>query len=323
MSRPGYLFIVCPDAELLRTELARALSGHGAEEWERKPYWGDEDLPETFWKDLTLKSLFSTPKALVVRRAQNLKAAEWDKLDKGLANVPADVLPVFCLEGKWDRGKVPVPAVIKKRKPWKLAEKHGWVIQTPGLTAKTMSGFIQRWTRDNGIRLAPGADRALCEVLPPDATAATLELEKLALAAGDQGTITADLAELVAPHEDMDFFRFLDLLQSGGAPRDVWREVLGDRSGTLLFQIISATTREARTLWMMASGEQSEVRLPPFVKKKKQEVASRLGKRGAKHLFDLAFDAELSVKTGAKPAEQILDMLVADLGRTFAARPRR
>lgn len=323
MSRPGFLFIVCPDAELLRTELARTLSGHGAEEWERKAYWGDEDLPENFWKDLTLKSLFSTPKALVVRRAQNLKAAEWDKLDKGLANVPNDVLPVFCLEGKWDRGKAAVPAVIKKRKPWKLAEKHGWTIQTPGLTAKTMSGFIQRWTRDNGIKLAPGADRALSAVLPPDATAATLELEKLALAAGDSATITPDLAELVAPHEDMDFFRFLDLLQSGGAPRDVWREVLGDRSGTLLFQVIAAATREARTLWMLSCGEDAQVRLPPFVKNKKVDVARKLGKAGAKRLFDLAFDAELSVKTGAKPAEQVLDMLVAEMGRVFAPGPRR
>jgi len=103
--RRGHRFLICPDAELLRRQVAKLAAGLGAgpaDKVARKVFWGDDDpFPQGYWGELTTQNLFSTPTVLVLRRAESLKAEVWDRLDEAVRQTASTVLPVFCLEGRW------------------------------------------------------------------------------------------------------------------------------------------------------------------------------------------------------------------------------
>ena len=319
----GVFFLVCPDAQLIRQEIDARL----AEDVRRKVYWADDDPPldEDFWTNLTIKGLFAEPKALILRRSQALLAAHWDTLGQAAPRPGSDVTLFLCLEGAWQKNAPAVPAVLKKRALWtKTAKERVW--QSPGLTRKNVRGFVDAFAKERGLSFAPGAPQAVSQALPLDARAARLELEKIALAAGD-GPITPALADLVAPHEEMDFFAFLDQLQAGRADQ-VWTRVLADHrkpsSDRMLFPLLASVAREARVLGLIASGEEQRVRLPGFVMDRKRALARSLGRPGVAALLDLAMRAEHGVKSGEQNVEQALELLAAGLMDLYrGARSRR
>ncbi len=325
MARQGYSFLVCPDAELLRRRVDALAAAGGMAQAERKVFWGDdpEPLPGAFWEALTQRSLFSTPKTLVLRRANALKAEAWDRLDKALAAANPEVWVFLCLEGAWDR-KAPVPALLAKRALWRHAEKSGWVWQSKGLDDKALRLYVRDWAAERGLAFEPGAQEALCRVLPLDAAALALELDKLDLAAGPERRLLTAHAGLIQGQEDLDLFGLMDALAKGGSPALVWQRVLGNRaeSDSLLFPLIGALSREARLLWMLAAGEDADLKVHPYVKQLKTPLAQRLGKGGVARLLDLALEAELAVKTGERKPDQALELLVAELTRVFRHKAR-
>ncbi len=282
MSRPGYMFLICPDAELLHARIGELLDKHGAADYEKRVYWADEDLPPKFWDDLTLQTLFGSSKAVVLRRAHKLKAAVWDTLDKTIASLSDASFLFICLEGKWERKGPPVPAVLKRRNCWKYAEKQKWFWQSAGLDEKTISGFVGKWAKKNGLTIDSPVMHALTKALPKDARAARLELDKLDLAAGDERRLVMDHIGLIAHSEEMDFFQFMRAMSEGGDPVEIWRRVLTNHSekDSMIFMLTASLTREARALWMMQHGEDSAVRLPPFVKNKKKHWLNGSDLRG-------------------------------------------
>lgn len=323
MSRPRYSFLVCPDPQLIKGQIARMLEQSGQSGWEERVYWGDDDdpLPPAFWQDLTIKSLFPQPKALIVRRAHSFKVDQWDKLNDAMGSVSDEIWPIYCLEGQWKTKKAPVPVALTRRDFFKTAKKSGWVWEMPGLNIGSLRDFVGNWAAENQLQLAPGALDALVQALPTDAVAARLELDKLELAAGDERTITREHTQLIPEAGEMEFFTLMDALGQRGAEAGVWKRVLADhlkKSGDkMVFNLIGYLASQARAYWMLQSGEDSKVKLPPFVKQKKGPVARRLGPRGIAKMIDLALDAEMSIKTGARTPEDTLDILIAGLITLF------
>ncbi|SKA83351.1 DNA polymerase III, delta subunit [Paucidesulfovibrio gracilis DSM 16080] len=320
MAGPDVLFLVCPDGQLMARRIEQQLQQ--TPDHERKVYWGDDDppLPESFWQDLTIQNLFATPKVVVLRRAHLLKAADWDRLADALAAKPSSVLPVFCLEGEWKK-KAPVPAALARRPLWKAASKRGWVWEQPGLNPRTLGDFVGQWAEERGLKLARGAQQTLAQALPCDARAATLELEKIELAVGDDTIVKPELAALIATDREMDFFAFTDALSQGGDPVAVWERVLRDQrkqsKEQMLFPLLGSLAREARILGLILAGEEQRAKVHPFVVKKKTPLAQRLGPRGVAVLFDLCMAAEQGVKSGERRPDQALEKLVADLTRLY------
>ncbi|KAB1442994.1 DNA polymerase III subunit delta [Pseudodesulfovibrio senegalensis] len=323
MARPSYSFYICPDPQMLSTTIAKALDASGVSGWERKAFWGDDDdpLPQVFWQDLTIKGLFSQPKALVVRRAHKLKAEQWKKLNKALRTLGSDVWPFFCLEGQWKGKKPPVPAHVGRLDIYKHARSSGWVWEYPGLDEKDLRNFVSDWAARNNLTLDRGVLQALASALPTDAVASRLELQKLELAVEPGGTVTRQHAELVAPSGEMEFFELMDALGKQGVEAAVWKRVLEDHlkksSDRMIFNLIGYLASQARMYWMLMSGEESKVKAHPYVKKIKTPVARRLGRAGVARMIDLALDAELSIKTGTRNPEEVLDFLVAGLISLF------
>lgn len=319
MNRPKYLFLVCPDPDLIKTHVDERLRASGQSDWETKTFWGDDDdpLPPTFWTDLTIKSLFPQPKALIIRRAQTLKAEHWDKLDAGVKGLGSDIFPVFCLEGQWKTKKAPIPATLSRRNFFKKAKKDGWIWESPGLDQRSLGDFVRNWAARTGITFEQGVDRALTMALPVDAVAARLELDKLELAAGDAKVLRREHVDLIAHVGEMEFFDLMDSLGKRGAEAAVWKRVIDDHfkssKDQMLFNLIGFLASQARMYWMLIHGEEGKVKAHPYVKKLKTGVAQRLGRQGIARMIDLALDAELCVKTGERKYEEVLDILIAGL----------
>lgn len=326
MQRPRYLFLVCPDPQLIKAQIDERLNTSGQQEWKTKTFWGDDDdpLPATFWTDLTIKSLFPEPKALVVRRANALKAEHWDKLDAGVKGLGSDIFPIFCLEGQWKTKKAPVPATLSRRNIFKKAKKDGWVWESRGLDQRSLGDFVRQWAAQNGMTFEPGADRDLIAALPVDAVAARLELDKMELAAGDEKVVRRDHVTMVAQTGEMAFFDLMDALGQPGAEAAVWKRVLDDHAKAakdqMLFNLIGFLMSQARMYWLIATGGQ--VKGNPYVIKKKTPVAKRLGTTGVAHMIDLAMEAEFAIKTGERKYDEVLDSLIAGLIDLFQPKPR-
>lgn len=317
MARPKYLFLICPDPQLIKSHLDERLRTSGQSDWTVKTFWGDDDdpLPATFWTDLTIKSLFPEPKALVVRRAHSLKAEHWDKLDAGVKGLGSDIFPIFCLEGEWKTKKAPIPATLSRRNIYKNAKKDGWIWESGGLDQRAMGDFVRDWAARTGLTFEPGADRSLAMSLPVDGVAARLELDKIELAAGDDKLVRKEHVGLVAHTGEMAFFDLMDALAQPGAEAAIWKRVIDDHAKAakdqMLFNLIGFLASQARMYWMIANG--GNVKGNPYVIKKKTPVAKRLGNQGIAKMIDLALEAELSIKTGARKYEEVLDILIAGL----------
>jgi DNA polymerase-3 subunit delta len=328
-ARRGFRFLVCPDAELLRRQAAVLAEGLGPGAGvARKVFWGDEEpFAPGYWGELTTQNLFSTPTLLLLRRAEALKAEVWDRLGEGLKNTASTVLPVFCLEGAWKEGKAAVPNFLPRRAFWQAAEQNKWIWQSPGLTDASLPKFLDAWASERGLTLNPAARQALAAALPRDGLAAGLELDKIELAAGALGTgtggktITPDLAALVAPHGDMEFFDFMKALaessRSPKAAREVWARVLDDHlrpSGDkILFQLLGYVAWQARQLWMLGQGEGAKVRMRPSDKPVMLKMAQRLGRAGIARIIELTLDANLAVIGGTRRPDDALESYVAEL----------
>lgn len=322
MQRPGFSFLVCPDAELIRERIDQSLAERAeTADWPRKTFWADEPLADEFWRELSVSSLFGGGKALIVRRAHLAPAAFWDQLAGPLKGFNASVWPFFCLEAEQDPRKGPsVPRWIVRQKYWEAAQKLGFVWTSAGLDARGLAAFVQNHARLNGLEAPGPAAQALAAVLPTDGRAARLELDKLALYLRSQGrtAFQPDDARLVERAEGVNVFDLLKGLMASPSPvRDarVWRQLIESRLGgdELIFPLLAMLQSEARMLWQLAHDEPLTRNLPPFVIKEKREMAGRLGSRRIGRIWDACLKAEFSIKTGQATTEQALDMLAADL----------
>ena len=308
---------MCPDAGLLREHVAHLLMAHAPREgtWERHVYWGDEELPQTFWEHLTLQGLFGVPRALVLRNGQNIPAATWKKLSAALGTPNEKTWLIVCLEMGWEKGQPKVPAHIAKQRCLAFADKQGWVWRSAGLDERGVKKFVQTRARALGLNFGEGALEALCASVPPDAAAVEAEMQKLVLAAGD-GVVTTAMTGTAGYVPESNIFAFIKFIQAGNMAA-AWRELhRGQReSDGMLFPFLGLLLREARLLWQVQAGEQ--VRLHPSDEQQKRQLAARLGPQGLARLFDLILRAEWHVKSGERNPEQALEALVADLACLF------
>ncbi len=322
MSRPGFFFLVCPDAELTKIRIEALLAEHSpaGTEYERHVFWADEGLGRHFWESLTLQGLFDAPRIVVLRRAQDLLADDWEKLTGVLGRFNAQIWPFFCLETGFDRGKPKLPRPLTGKKYWTLAQKKGWLWQSAGLNGPGVVRYLKEQASAKGLRFAPGAAEALAAVVPTDASAIRRELEKIELATPDK-VIGPEAADMVTFEPETDIFAFITALQKGRSPGEVWRQVLGGgREDEMLFPFLALLQREARILWRMRFGDDGDIRLPPSVRSAKQATAAKLGAGGLARIWDMALAAESGVKTGERSPAQAMDLLVADLYDLFSSR---
>ncbi len=316
MSRPGFNILVCPDAALLKQRID-AMLGQAGGGYEPAVYWGDDELPDAFWQDMSSASLLGGAKAVILRHVEAMPEAMLKQLGPVLAGPTG--WPFLCVESAWERNGPKLLKRLTSQKFWKVAEKHKWIWTVPGLDQKSLPNHVTAWAKQQTISISQPVFRKLCSLLPLDAAALASELDKLDLVLGQRRELDMQDLELLAPVLELDFWTMLEALTQGRTSTDVWREVLRERSSSdnLLFPLLSSLTRECRLLWQLMHGE--DVRLPGWIKDKKTATARRLGPAKVRAMFALALEADMGVKTGEKSDTQALEILVAGLCVLFAA----
>ena len=315
-ARPAFSFCLSPDGSLSMNWIESTLVQSG-QVWQKKIYWADEGLNDNFWQDLSFPGLLAEPKALVVRQANTLLAEQWRELSSALAGRKQHVWPFFCLEGEWNRGKPALPAVVQKSKCFAFAEKQGWVWRNPGHSRASLRKEVERWLQTRNIKaLSPVLD-SLCAVLPLNARALQLGLDKLGLYLNGRQNLEAADSELFTARVEIDIFVFLQALQNKKSALRVWTKILQEQGSGFLFPFLGLMATEARSLWQLTGPEADHVRLPPVVKDNKIRLARALGRAKIISIFDLLVRTETDVKSGRAEPEQALELLVVNLGRLF------
>ncbi len=333
MSRPAFYFCVCPDAGLMKRqieELARqfpavaedAGGGMGLmpsapkKEWQRHIYWGDEELPPSFWEHLMLQGLFSTPKLIILRNAQNIVAANFKELSEALGNPNPLTWLIICLEVPFEKGKAKIPAHITKLKSFTFASKKGWIWQHSGLDIQGIKHYIVSKASLLGLSFDSHALDALSVSVPPDATAIDGEMEKLRLAA-ENGRVSLDMVGTGSFVPESDTFSFIKQMYAGNL-NAAWREVYRSQHDVeaLLFPVLALLFRDAKILWQILAGE--SVKLYPGAVREKEQQARHLGFAGVAKMFACIVQAELCIKNGERSTQQSLEVLVAELSTLFS-----
>ncbi len=338
MSRPGFYFCICPDAGLIKRHIEKlvqdfpahmentdamgsglmgnALAPSATTAWERHVYWGDEDLSQAFWEHLMLQGLFSKPRLLILRNAQNISAARWKEISSALSNPNPLTWLILCLEGPWEKGQPKLPAHVLKQKSVSFADKKGWIWRHSGLDISGIKKYIQSKAQNLGLTFEPHALDALCASVPPDATAIDGELDKLQLAAND-GHVQMTMVGAGSYIPESNIFSFMNHVYAGNI-NAAWREVHRSQHDmeALLFPFLALLSRDAKTLWQILAGENP--RMHPVAAKEKEACARRLGFGGVAQIFTCIVHAEQAIKSGERNVEQTLEALVTELIHIFS-----
>ncbi len=319
MSRPGFSFCVCPDSELVRERVQHELSSHESS-WRKRTFWGDEELPQSYWQFFHYRALFGETTALVLRRAENLSAPTWKEISNLLQRHRRQVWPFFTIESEWSRKDPPVPAALSQRKCWRLALERGWVWKSPGLDQRGLRHYIQQWARERGIEVDEEFMHRALELLPLHAGLVKRELEKLELWARDKKILTRQDAGHFSVEPEMDVFQFLGCLQRGESLA-VWKRVVQSRmesDPSMFLPFLHLLLREARILWQLL--HQEEVKLPSSIKRQKQALASSMGTERLSRLWTHVLEAEVGLKSGEWSQAQALNILLSHLESAFSGK---
>ncbi len=286
--------------------------------WQQQVYWGDEELPASFWENLMLQGLFSTPKVLIVRNAQNIAAAQFTELSNALANHNPLTWLILCMEVSFEKGKAKIPAHILKQKSFLFASKKNWIWQHFGLDNKSVTRYVQHKASILGLSFEPSALNAFCAAVPTDAAAIDGELEKLFLAS-EGGLVKAETVSMtgaLAFIPDSDIFSFTNHIYAGNIA-SAWREIYRSQHDieALLFPFLALLFRDAKTFWQILAGE--HVYLHQSSARMKEQCARRLGFVGLGKFFASIVHAELCIKNGERSTKQSLESLVTELGMLF------
>lgn len=297
------------------------LGGGSGSKWTKEVFWGDDGLENSFWDALGVQDLFGSGRVVIIRNAQQLLADSWKKLNKALARANPSIWIFIYLEVEFERGQPKIPAHVKRLKAFEFADKQGWVWSSSGLSGKGIQDYIRDKAKDLGITIPIQLIPELAQRLPNDATAISLELEKLALLLDpDQKKLRPEHLEQIDSHTDIDIFAVLRELQSGTRPDKIWATVIASESAPakdkMLFPFLGALAREARTLWQLLFGE--KVFVPTHLVQDKLALARQLGVRKLAEFWELALEAEQGVKSGEVSENQALERLMASLSRLFA-----
>ena len=318
-NRPGFTFCICPDGHLIKEHI-QVLLADQQESWQIRTFWADEELPDAYWQALTWTSLLGRPTAVILRRAEHLKAEDWKKLYPILGRFKSGIWPFFCLEKEWERGKPPISAVLQRQAYWKVAESKGWVWRSSGLERKNIQQRVGQWAERQGICIPAEVQRVLVHALPLDAAALTNELEKLELLLTERKTMQVEDLQVLSHQTDLDIFAFIRALQGQGQEVSVWRTLLRNHLGSnadMVMPFLALLLREARILWQLQAGEGDKVWMPGKVKAEKSKMASRLGPHRLGRMWAMILEAESGIKSGDLSQSQAQELVVSRMMQVF------
>lgn len=307
--RPGFSFLICPDAQLLLEKVeedAKAYAASSPAPLKRLNFWGDEPPESSFWSALSTMDLFGSASLVVVRQANLWPIAVWKLLDNVLSKPLGGSIPIFCLEDS-DKGKIKIPAIITKRKCYQFAQKKGWIWEDQGLTDKTVAKYILDQAKSRGLVLSPAAVKYLAENTPRQAGVLAHELDKLTLLSDGKTPVTVDMLGTAQWSAEAKTFECISAILRGDL-KGTWKEIakLDLHDTTTALGFLGLVSWHFRTLWMLLVGEPTRAGLL------KPALAQRLGHAKISKALNLIVETDHAIKTGTD-LRQAVELLASRL----------
>ena len=202
-----------------------------------------ESSPEDLAAALAMLTFATGTRYLLADSVQSWKAGELEPLERALADMPPDTVLVLIARGK------------AQAKLTKAAEKAGGEVRAYDSPKPwEMPKWVVERAREEGLRLDPEAAKALVASVGTGQQRLAREVEKLAIAAHPEGTMSADEVEELAPAEaTRGAFDLADALVAGDqrAALAIAERLLerGEHGSKLMFAI----TRRLREVHAAAS----------------------------------------------------------------------
>lgn len=317
---PAPLYFFCGDNGPLIDEalhvLAEALAAKGAAGADLKQLDAPSHGPGEILEAARTQSLFAGKKLVVVRQAEALKQAQWDRLKDYFKKPTPSCCLVFVLsldeKDKKNRARI---ATLKKSGPvFSFFNPRG---------DRQIMAFVKARLAAGGKSIAPDALAYCGALLGENAQAIAGEIEKLVLYCGSRATVTAaDVDAVVCGGGRATIFNLVDAVGEGNPGRslELLSSVLGSGVHPLVivkmiarqFRLI-CTAREMLDQGAPAARIAQKLRLPEFVargllKQARGWPADRMGM-----VFEELFQASSLSKTSRAAPGIVLERLLLRL----------
>ena len=259
---------------------------------------------------------------IVVRDAQRWSADEWQPLLPYLEHPNPSTCLLF-VASQLDR----------RNRAGKLLAKVARLVECRSPREAELPGWIQRLSREAGLRPDPRLVHSLALRVGPDLQTLHQEIEKLRLVAAADGSVSADDVEaLVGESRGTTVFAFCDAL--GG--RDLATALKGLRRllqmGEPPVKLLFMVARHLRHLWIGwelqqggrvdRQGAAKAIGVPPFAVEGLLRQSRSWDREGLRGAFSASLRADLALKSGG--GVEVLEALVLELcGPHENARPGR
>lgn len=149
--------------------------------------------------------MMSERRLVVIREAQNIGKAEFDKLQAYAANPMKSTVFVMCYKhGVVDRRKAVVAAI----------NKNGVVYESAKFYDRELPAFINRYLKRKGYAMEEKAVAIMADYVGTDLTTLATEIDKLIVSVGEERKMltAADVEAVVGVSKDYNNFEFVSAL---------------------------------------------------------------------------------------------------------------
>jgi DNA polymerase III subunit delta len=208
------------------------------------------------------------------------------------------------------------------------AKRSGEVHTFEQPTGKALVGWVVSHAKKLGLVLPEDIARSLIDRCSGDKMRLASETEKLALYVGEGEATQEDVEALCPPDAQSNIFAFVDALAAGERSKAL--KLLEDLIGTgepslrmtymvrRQFRLVA----QARTLFERGASQgevAKELKVPPFVVRKLEEQASRLGDEDLERALALVLDLERGLKGGSDLGDELqIELAVLKLSEPSA-----
>ena len=248
------------------------------------------DLPQLLFG----ASLFASERLIVIRDAASNKIV-WEKLAELLAEVGEQTSVILV-----------APNADKRTKTYKWLQKNAKVHESRDLSDAELIQWLKTEANHAGIDIKPDVARYLIDYVGIDQWRLGQELEKLVLSGK---TPTAELVrELVEPNPQASAFQLLDAVMAGNSKQieQYLKTIQGSEDPYRFFGLLS---NQVYALLVCAAAGNRDAAIVakdsgvhPFVIRKLQPIARRLGVKQRQTIVDTLADLDRQLKsTGHEP----------------------
>lgn len=260
-----------------------------------------------FLAETRMGSLWGSGQLLVLRRAEAVPAADLQAVSEYLSHPAPRTWVVLLAEGLKARD-------LAKNPVWSRVQQEDAALGFWRLKEEELCRWLAREAGTLGKNLTLAAAQRLVEVVGENLWELTQELEKLALYAGKEKSLTPTLVNQLATHSrTYNIFALVDALGEPGAQKRLTALAQLLDLGEEPPKILGMLARQLRLLMRMKEGG-AGLNLPPWHMKKLAQQARNFSEAALRsHLFRL-HQTDLHLKTSAGNPRLWLEWTLLHLG---------